>query len=1622
MKKTALALFVATISATIALAQTDDSYVFNYSSTKDLFKPLNLTEKFVENDAFRLESGSLTFRIKSGGGFSSVFGVANPNSPLDFLSFYSHRQNNNTDTFGIEIKSNNVNLISNSDIRANIENNSKFRNITYTFDKDNNQIKIYIDGTLVKTHTDSKFFANITTLGNAYLGETHRPTSYKNKPYSRWRFSGDVFHADLDKKVLTEEEIREKHSYLSKFHEYSLSRRAPLGAVKNQPQDIFMPGQENSVSYRIPSLLTTKNGVLIAAIDKRNQHHSDWGNIDTAIRRSTDGGKTWKEDQVIIDLAKQPYDIDYHGEHRGNKQYHNSAFLIDPLMVEDKRNGRVFMLLDMFPETRGFFSVNNVAGSGSGYKLIDGKHYRILTDNTNNLYTVRENGIVYDDNNEQTNYRVEIEGNREIGFRNLGDLYENETRVGNIFLNSMHNDHDSAPLSAVKTAYLWLTHSDDDGQTWSTPVDITPQVKADWMRFLGVGPGTGIQLKNGNLVMPVYYTNGKANSQAAAVIISKDGGVTWERGESPIDRWEFHNGGSRELSHGSKEITESQLIELDNGDLKMFSRNRMSNRVLISTSRDGGYTWINSHHIDDVLLEPYSQLSVIKYSKRINGKEMVIFANPHSDPGSGTAWGKRTNGKVWLGEVQNDGSIEWKYNTTITTGDYTYNSLAELPNGDIGLLYEDDGSTNHDHKIRFISLNLQELVWHDNLIYRDRRDTDKDRQKVSLDSLFSETFYKIGDGEMVKLGKGANPAHLVIEEGSTLLNQTADSENKKQAYETVLVKENTTLRLGTSDQMPLDKIYLNNGTLDLNGNDISVSMENQLKTAVSDQNINEILGNIVNENNSASATLTYTLTGNKSITGNLGNTLGDLNLTYQPNAENSNLLVKGNTVLNVVDVKSGTLSYEVNTRHVAQKLNIADNAIFAIGDNNTANIVQTKLSGKNSAVNFVTSENNVTEFSTNSSGEGNFNKSGNGLLKLNGNIAHHGLTTLSGGSLEFNGTLNNGRLVLEKGTTFGGNANINGDSLWKQGSLIAPGFNQDTQNFGAQVMQFANVINEGARVLLRVNNTVENISNWQYDQLIVNGQVQSETPIPVDVQMIGNHQGNSDKNQNGKYDVDEGISLIKVAAESNKLQQFVLNSHNTRARSGNSLFQYALVSVDESIAQRTDPNKKFFDYRLQTRLVDEQGNSPEPVIRSIKKTGSSIATQDKPELSELEIANLVLEQKQQELAEKTAELERAKAEKQAAEQDSQRSTAEKVAAEQKAQQAAAEKAIAEQQAQQAAAEKALAEEALRTQQAEKAAEIAKKQQEMANSARQYRAALHHKVPSYLVANTAMLNQGESVHRQFMDNIWSGDKKGFYVNQQNGHSQYTSNLGFTNYGYGYKANQSSTLFGGFAPLSDNTELHAAIGFSKQTVKPQAVDGSSETRYKSTSFLVGLHNKWDNVILNTTFGYHSHRGKVSTSEQKNIGRIDGSQMQFAGEVGYEIPVGQFAVTPMLGLSYQQLKTDVEDTQDRWNIALKPYNVFNQQLGANISWRNDVVRLSAGAFYENSNGHPKAVSIAANGQYAEFATGRHGNALLFKVNSDFTLAKHLTFGLRIEHRHALSTAKLKQTQFGGKLEYRF
>ena len=66
-------------------------------------------------------------------------------------------------------------------------------------------------------------------------------------------------------------------------------------------------GQDGVHTYRIPALATTNSGTLIAAYDHRYRSSRDLpGDIDVGMSRSEDGGETWSESRVILDMGDDP--------------------------------------------------------------------------------------------------------------------------------------------------------------------------------------------------------------------------------------------------------------------------------------------------------------------------------------------------------------------------------------------------------------------------------------------------------------------------------------------------------------------------------------------------------------------------------------------------------------------------------------------------------------------------------------------------------------------------------------------------------------------------------------------------------------------------------------------------------------------------------------------------------------------------------------------------------------------------------------------------------------------------------------------------------------------------------------------------------------------------------------------------------------------------------------------------------------------------------------------------------------------------------------------------------------------------------------------------------------------
>ena len=82
-------------------------------------------------------------------------------------------------------------------------------------------------------------------------------------------------------------------------------------------------------------------------------------------------------------------------------------------------------------------------------------------------------------------------------------------------------------------------------------------------------------------------------------------------------------------------------------------------------------------------------MNAITYSKKIDGKDAILLS-------AGT--NGRKNGKIFVGLVQGDGSINWEYNYPVNNGEYQYSCMSELNDGTVALLYENGSASEKFEK------------------------------------------------------------------------------------------------------------------------------------------------------------------------------------------------------------------------------------------------------------------------------------------------------------------------------------------------------------------------------------------------------------------------------------------------------------------------------------------------------------------------------------------------------------------------------------------------------------------------------------------------------------------------------------------------------------------------------------------------------------------------------------------------------------------------------------------------------------------------------------------------------------------------------------------------------------
>ena len=322
---------------------------------------------------------------------------------------------------------------------------------------------------------------------------------------------------------------------------------------------LFTAGDDGYACYRIPAIVRSTQGTLLAFAEARRKNCGDAGDIDLVLKRSKDGGKSWSAMQIVWDDA---------GNTCGN-----------PAPVVDRTTGDILLLSTW----------------------------------------------------------------------NLGEDHEPQIIDG----------------TSKDTRRVFVLRSRDEGASWSTPREITPDVKQPNWTWYATGPCNGIQLRHkpykGRLVIPCDHIEAGTKKYFSHTIYSDDGGTTWQLGgTTPTDQ-----------------VNECSVAELPKGALLLNMRNYNATRVRqVATSRDGGQSW-SAPQPDSALIEPVCQASLLWYDHP-GRKPFLAFSNPAN---------QKARNQMTV-RISYDQGKTWPLHTLVHEGPSAYSNLVVLPNGNLACYYE----------------------------------------------------------------------------------------------------------------------------------------------------------------------------------------------------------------------------------------------------------------------------------------------------------------------------------------------------------------------------------------------------------------------------------------------------------------------------------------------------------------------------------------------------------------------------------------------------------------------------------------------------------------------------------------------------------------------------------------------------------------------------------------------------------------------------------------------------------------------------------------------------------------------------------------------------------------------
>jgi sialidase-1 len=380
----------------------------------------------------------------------------------------------------------------------------------------------------------------------------------------------------------------------SLVHSQSVSDRKTSGSTDSaqyvttpifQETDVFIGGQDDINTYRIPSMICTKTGTILVFCEGRRDNSQDGSPTHLVLKRSLSN--------TGLLVAPQ------HSVTENRSRQRNMTWLSMQILIESK-NGEAYM---------------------NPVPVID-----------------NSNGTIF------------------------------------LLLNycSKWGDEENAGKG---TTEVWVIKSIDEGASWTNPENITSEVGN-----IALGPGIGIQLKNENLVVPVYD----------GIIYSNDHGKTWKAGNKT-----------------TAPVNECQVVELVNGFLMLNTRSYPKRSI--SISHDMGNTWEPAYRdagLTDSKLWGGCQASFIRYTRQDEGydKNRLLFANPSDSL-------YRFDMTVRLSY---DEGKTWPVSRIIKKGTGAYSGLTIFPDGTVGIIYETGNYSNdvteYSAKLSFARFNLEWLT------------------------------------------------------------------------------------------------------------------------------------------------------------------------------------------------------------------------------------------------------------------------------------------------------------------------------------------------------------------------------------------------------------------------------------------------------------------------------------------------------------------------------------------------------------------------------------------------------------------------------------------------------------------------------------------------------------------------------------------------------------------------------------------------------------------------------------------------------------------------------------------------------------------------------------------------